>query len=105
MVAGTDILSNAVYDASIDRYIAALDLSTVALGKHGLVATASFYGMSDACTFAADVVSAVSVDIQTDSEVYRTGDTVTVSGTAEGLNIGDSIECHLGIDEAGAFKQ
>ena len=95
MVAGTDILSNAVYDASIDRYIAALDLSTVALGKHGLVATASYNGMSDACTFAADVVSAVSVDIQTDSEVYRTGDTVTVSGTAEGLNSGDSIEISL----------
>ncbi|MBO4734076.1 MAG: hypothetical protein J5662_06315, partial [Clostridia bacterium] len=92
MVAGTDIVSAAVYDASTDHYVADIDLSAVTLGEHGIVATADLSGMTDACTFVTNVVPAISVMVDTDLSVYKTGDTVTVSGTTEGLDEGDSIE-------------
>ena len=95
MVAGTDILSNAVYDPSTDRYLAQLDLSTVSLGAHSLVATANLNGMTDATAFSSTVVPAISVTIKTDASVYKTGDTVYVSGTTEGLVSGDTIELSL----------
>ena len=92
MVAGTETVSTAVYDASTDRYIAALDLSGVTLGEHGLIAIAQLSDMSDTCTFVTNVVPAISVTVNTDAAVYRTGDTVTVSGGTEGLQAGDTVE-------------
>ena len=95
MIAGTGIISTATYDTSTDRYIAQVDLSTVSLGDHGIVATADFLGLTDVCTFTAKVVPAISVTVNTDFAVYKTGDTVTVSGTTVGLSDGDNIEISI----------
>ncbi|MBO7520414.1 MAG: hypothetical protein J6T73_06510, partial [Clostridia bacterium] len=95
MVAGTDIIATAYHDASTDRYIAEIDLSAVSLGEHGIVATASIGEMNDACTFTAKVVPAISVTVNTDSSVYKTGDALTVSGTTAGLETGDTIEISI----------
>ena len=95
MVAGTNILSTAVYDSSTDRYLAQLDLSAALLGRHSLVATADLNGLTDACSFTSTVVPSISVTLETDSQVYQAGDAVIVSGAVEGLNSGDTIELSL----------
>ena len=92
MVADTDVISTAVYDPSIDRYIARLDLTSVSTGEHSIIASATLDGMSDACRFTAKVVPAISVTVDTDASVYQTGDTLIVSGVTEGLSAGEQIE-------------
>ncbi|MBQ6412425.1 MAG: hypothetical protein IJI19_02960, partial [Ruminococcus sp.] len=95
MIAGTDLISNAVYDSSTDRYVASLDLSAVTLGEHSVIAVAEYNGMTDSCLFTANVVPSISVRIRTNDVLYETGGTMTVRGTTEGLSDGDTVEISL----------
>lgn len=86
----------AVFNSSTARYVATFDLSTLAMNaSYTLRADATLGGLADDATATMMVYPALSIAVNADKPVCKTGETVHVSGTTEGAENGATVTITL----------